>query len=128
MATGHSTSKRGSSRNRRRASGKRSGIRKGVRARIARAVPKSQEPTGVGRRIRIATSLRTFLKLEQRALIQTQSLLVCILQAMEADDGNDGDDGPYYPDVVGLAAETLRRRVENFDGLLLDGKLPRDQA
>jgi hypothetical protein len=48
-----------------------------------------------------------------------------MLQAMEADDGNDGDDGPYYPDVVGLAAETSRRRVENFDGLLLDGVVPR---
>jgi hypothetical protein len=45
-----------------------------------------------------------------------------MLQAMEADDG---DDGPYYPDIVGLAADILRRRVRNFDDLLLDGLLPR---
>ena len=123
MATAHSTSKGRSSRNRLRPSGKRSG---GIKPGVAPADPKSQEPTGRGRPIRIAIPLRAFLKLEQRALIQTQSLLVCVLQAMEADDGNDGDDGPYYPDVLGLAAETLRRRVENFDGLLLDGRLPRD--
>jgi hypothetical protein len=70
----------------------------------------------------LGSPLRAFLKSEQRALIQTQSLLVCMLQAMEADDG---DDGPYYPDIVGLAADILRRRVRNFDDLLLDGLLPR---
>jgi len=126
MATGHSTSKRRSSRNRHRSRGKRSGIPKSVRTSAARTDPRSTEPSGIGRRIRIAIPLRAFLKSEQRALIQAQSLLVCMLQAMEADDGDGCDDGPYYPDVVGLAAETLRRRVENFDGLLLDGVLPRD--
>jgi len=34
--------------------------------------------------------------------------------------------GPYYPDVIELAADILRQRVVNLDELLLDGLLPAD--
>jgi hypothetical protein len=123
MATGHSTSKRLSSRNRRRLGGTRSGIPKDAPAGATRTDPRSNEPSGEGRPIRIAIPLRAFLKVERDAVIQVQSLLVCVAQAMEADHG---DDGPYYPDVVGLAADILRQRVVNLDDLLLDGLAPAD--
>jgi hypothetical protein len=54
-------------------------------------------------------------------VIKVQSLLVCIAQAMESEHGPKG---PYYPDVVELAADMLRRRVVNLDELLLDGLVP----
>ena len=37
-----------------------------------------------------------------------------------------GATGPYYPDIVGLAADILRQRVDNLDGLLFDGIVPVD--
>ena len=54
-------------------------------------------------------------------MVKTQSLLVCIAQAM---GGDHGPTGPYYPDVVGLAQDLLNSRVFNLDELLLDGRLP----
>jgi hypothetical protein len=58
---------------------------------------------------------------ERDVLLKTQSLLVCIAQAMHV---GHLPAGPYYPDVVGLAQELLRSRVSNPDELLLDGRLP----
>jgi hypothetical protein len=54
-------------------------------------------------------------------LVKTQSLLVCIAQAMDAEHLPTG---PYYPDVVGLAQDLLKDRVFSLDELLLDGRLP----
>jgi hypothetical protein len=54
-----------------------------------------------------------------------QSLLVCIGQAIELEHPAKG---PYYPEIVGLAADILRQRVVNFDELLLDGVVPVDQG
>lgn len=53
--------------------------------------------------------------------MKTQSLLVCIAQAMHAEHLPTG---PYYPDVVRLAQDLLKSRVFNLDELLLDGRLP----
>jgi hypothetical protein len=36
--------------------------------------------------------------------------------------------GPYYPDILELAAKMLRQRVVNLDELLLDGVVPEDAA
>jgi hypothetical protein len=58
-------------------------------------------------------------------VIKVQSLLVCIGQAMEFEHGATG---PYYRDIVGLAADILRQRVVNLDELLLDGLLPANQG
>ena len=66
-------------------------------------------------------ALRAFLESEGDVLVKTQSLLVCIAQAM---GGDHAPTGPYYPDVVGLAQELLKSRVFNLDELLLDGRLP----
>ena len=64
-----------------------------------------------------------FLESERDAVIKVQSLLVCVGQAMEFEHSATG---PYYPDIVELAADILRRRVVNFDELLLDGVVPAD--
>ena len=58
-------------------------------------------------------------------MIQAQSLLVCVTTAMEREHGATG---PYYPEVIGLAADILRRRVNNLDELLLDRQLPAGQG
>ncbi len=51
-----------------------------------------------------------------------QSLLLCIVQSI--DDSAHPSTGPYYPDVVGLAAELAGRRAATIDELLLAGRLP----
>jgi hypothetical protein len=80
-----------------------------------------QSQSGIRRAIHIAAPLRVFLGSERDALIKAQSLLVCVMTAMELEHSATG---PYYPDVLGLAADLLRRRVVNFDELLLDGLMP----
>jgi hypothetical protein len=57
--------------------------------------------------------------------VKTQSLLVCIAQAM---GGDHAPTGPCYPDVVGFAQDLLKGRVLNLDELLLDGRLPAGEA
>ena len=80
-----------------------------------------QSQDGNGRRVSIPPPLRAFLGSERDAVVQVQSLLVCIGQAIKFEHPATG---PYYPDIVGLAADILRRRVVNMDDLLLDGLLP----
>jgi hypothetical protein len=83
--------------------------------------PDGQSPAGSRQAVRIAARLRAFLGLERDAVIKAQSLVVCVTTAMQMEHGATG---PYYPDVLGLAADILRRRVVNFDELLLDGVVP----
>ena len=110
MATAHSTSKGRKIRN--RALGRR-----------RRPTIEDSETPPASRRsvIRVRGALRAFLESERDVLVKTQSLLVCIAQAM---GGDHAPTGPYYPDVVGLAQELLKSRVFNLDELLLDGRLP----
>jgi hypothetical protein len=75
--------------------------------------------------VRIAARLRVFLGSERDAVIKVQSLLVCMGQAMEF---RLGATGPYYPDILELAAKMLRQRVVNFDALLLDGLVPQGMS
>jgi hypothetical protein len=118
MATVHSTSKGHSSRNRRRKaqSGPRS--RKHLAKQVREKVPASDRGTTV----RIRGRLREFLDAEHGFLLKVDSLLLCIAKSM--DDSAHPVTGPYYPDVVELASELVRRRADSFDDLLLDGRLP----
>jgi hypothetical protein len=115
MASAHSMSKVGLGRNR---SSKRAGAPS--RKRPARQDQESPQPSGDGTRIR--GRLREFLELEQGFLLKMQSLLLCIVQSI--DDSAHPSTGPYYPDVVGLAAELAGRRAATIDELLLAGRLP----
>jgi hypothetical protein len=39
-------------------------------------------------------------------------------------DSEHPSTGPYYPDVIELVSELLRRKADRIDELLLDGRLP----
>jgi hypothetical protein len=140
MATPHSTAKARSGRNRpskaetarRSRAPKAPGLRKREtssdqaggpgnkhRDRQHRVEPQGSDPRAA---IRIHGRLREFLDAEQGFLLKVDSLLLCIAKSM--DDSAHPSTGPYYPDVVELASELLRRRARNFDELLLDGRLP----
>ncbi len=71
--------------------------------------------------MRLRGSLKAFLESERDAIATADSLLKCIAQAMEC---GLGPSGPYYPDVIGLAVNLLKRRAANLDELLLDGRVP----
>ena len=125
MAIAHSTSKAVSGRNRRKQSvgrSRNSGAGpKGAPLKNSEAQSRTENP----RPIRIGAPLRAFLGSERDVLIRVQSLLVCVTAAMEVEHSATG---PYYPDIVGLAADLLRQRVVNMDELLLDGLVPADQG
>jgi len=108
MATAYSTSKGQKIRN--RPTGGRS------KAPALAASPVTSAPS-----LHIPVRLRAFLESERDILVKTQSLLLCIAQAMHVEHLPAG---PYYPDVVGLAGDLLNGRVLNLDELLLDGRLP----
>lgn len=108
MATAHSTSKDRKTRNRPPG--------RGSKALALGASRATSAPT-----LHIPGRLRTFLESERDVLVKTQSLLVCIAQAMHVEHFPTC---PYYPDVVGLARDLLKDRVSNLDELLLDGGLP----
>jgi hypothetical protein len=80
--------------------------------------PQSPE---LGSTIRIEGDLRAFLASEQEALARTQALLLCIARSIET--SRETFDGPYYPGVVELASELVRRRIFNL-AELLDDRLP----
>jgi hypothetical protein len=118
MASAHSTSKGRSSRNRRPKA--RSGPP--IRKRLAKQDREKTQASDRRTTMRIRGRVREFLDLEHGFLLKVESLLLCIAKSM--DDGTHPPTGPYYPDVVGLACELVRRRARSFDELLLDGRLP----
>ena len=125
MAIGHSTSKARSGRN---LANSKVGRRKTAPGRVSDSPSQSSDGlsrAGTRQPIRIADALQVFLKSEQEHLMQVESLVVCAKKAMELEPGPWG---AYYPDVLGLAADVLRRRVINLDELLLDGMVPRESA
>jgi hypothetical protein len=119
MATAHSTSKGRLSRNRPlRAAGKARPRRPTKQGR------KKFEAPDRGTAIRIRGRLREFLNSELGFLLKVESLLLCIAKSM--DDSAHPSTGPYYPDVVELASQLLKRRSCIFDQLLFDGRLPEE--
>jgi hypothetical protein len=118
MATTHSTSKGRSGRNRRPKPRSGPAIRKHRTQQSGGKTRTSDRDAA----IRIRGRLREFLDSEQGFLLKVESLLLCISTSM--DDWAHPSTGPYYPDVVELASEILRRRARSFDELLLDGRLP----
>jgi hypothetical protein len=70
--------------------------------------------------VRLRGALTAFLESERDALVRAYSLLKYIAQAMELSPATNG---PYYPDVIELAAVLLKPRTASLDDLLL-GFLP----
>ena len=120
MATAHSTSKGRSGRNRLHSgAGRRKTVGAPPNTAHRQMMPDLADQ---GRSVRIRGALREFLESEREFLLKAQSLLLCIAQAMG--DARHPVTGPYYPDVVELASDLVRRRAVNLDELLLDGRLP----
>ena len=118
MASAHSMSKARLGRNR---SSKRAAGAAGRKRRDKQNQEESKSSVG-GNGTRIRGRFREFLQSEQGFLLKMQSLLLCIAQSM--DDSAHPSTGPYYPDVIELAAEPSRRRAANIDDLLLAGRFP----
>lgn len=82
---------------------------------------KQAQPVDRATTVRIRGALREFLESERGFLSDAQSLLVCIAHSM--DYSTHPSTGPYYPDVVGLAADLLGRRAAGLDEMLIAGRL-----
>jgi hypothetical protein len=118
MATAHSKPKPRAGRNRRPKARSRPPVRK----RLAKQVREKSQVSDRRTTMCIRGRVREFLDLEHGFLLKVESLLLCIAKSM--DDSAHPVTGPYYPDVVELACELVRRRARSFDELLLDGRLP----
>ena len=118
MATAHFASKGRPGRNR------PAKLRLGARGRRRPAKQEQGKPkaSDQGTSIRIRGRLREFLSAEQGFLLKAESLLLCIAKSM--DESEHPSTGPYYPDVIELASEIIRRRPHSIDEFLLDGRLP----
>jgi hypothetical protein len=73
---------------------------------------------------RISGRFREFLASELGFLRKAQSLLECIANSM--DDSTQPSTGPYYPDVLEVASDLIRRRAAELDDLSLHGRLLAD--
>jgi hypothetical protein len=73
---------------------------------------------------RISGRFREFLASELGFLRKAQSLLECIANSM--DDSTHPSTGPYYPDVLEVATDLIRRRAADLDELSLDGRILAD--
>jgi hypothetical protein len=122
MANVHSTSKRRSGRNR----ASKPKLERPSRRSLSKQGRQKSQDSDRGTVTRIRGRLREFMQSEQGFLLKTQSLLLCMAHSM--DEGSHPSTGPYYPDVVELASELISRRALNFDDLLLDGRLPAENA
>lgn len=67
--------------------------------------------------VRLDAPLLQAIEEERARLMQVESLLDCMLVAMDNDDG-DADD-PYYPNVVELARELVNKVIGQLDTVRL---------
>ena len=70
-------------------------------------------------------SLRDAIDSERDTLAKAESVLGCLVNSMESDNGRAPP--PYYPDVAQIARELVRRAINGLDSLNLDKCLPRNR-
>lgn len=63
------------------------------------------------------SALAETIEKERTRLMQAQSLLECIVIAMDYDEGNAR--GPYYPSVIELARDLVNKSVGQLDSVRL---------
>lgn len=68
--------------------------------------------------IKLDAPLMLAIEEERARLMQVESLLDCLLTAMD-NDGDDNADVPYYPSVIELARELVNRTIEQLDSVKL---------
>lgn len=61
--------------------------------------------------------LLEIIEAERARLMQAESLLQCLLAALEDEEVETR--GPYYPHVIELARELLTRSIDQFDSMRL---------
>jgi hypothetical protein len=132
MATGHSTSKAQTGRNRTPKAGpaKRRFVQHGRRGTGHGKVAPAQVPGAgtldqvveKGRRIRIQRRLEAMIRAEIRNLDRVEALLRCLKFAMEHVDLSD-EGAPYFPDVVEVAADLAQRSSADLQELE-EGRIP----
>src|ERR1700679_4170725 len=62
--------------------------------------------------------LQTAIESERRNLFRADSLLGCLVIAMEYET-DDSVNGPHYPDVAQVARELVQRSIDGLDSLTL---------
>lgn len=67
--------------------------------------------------IKLDAPLMLAIEEERARLMQVESLLDCLLAAMDKDGDDTGD--PYYPSVIELARELVNRTIEQLDSVKL---------
>lgn len=68
--------------------------------------------------IKLDAPLLLAIEEERARLMQVESLLDCLLAAMD-NDGDDDAGDPYYPSVIELARELVNRTIEQLDSVKL---------
>ena len=80
---------------------------------------------------RIPEALQEIIEAERGNLAKADSLLACLILAMEygaeAPQRDGGSLAPYYPDVVRIARDLVRGAVHRLDALYLQQRLERDK-
>jgi hypothetical protein len=135
MATAHSTVKAGSGRN----PPPKTGTPKAANRAKAPArhktpsapTPHAQGPAtpgrsgsgvaGRGARIRVRGRLQEMIQAELRNLGRAESVLRCLALSMDYEPLNP--ESPYYPDVVEVAGDLVKRSLVDLD-VLYDGYIP----
>lgn len=66
----------------------------------------------------LMSALTEVIEDERNRLMTAESLLDCVLAAIDGD--GDGDlEGPYYPGVIGFAREVVHETLDKFDSVTL---------
>lgn len=74
-----------------------------------------------GSRIRVRGRLRDMIQAELRNLGRVESILRCLALSMEYESLDP--ESPYYPDVVEVAGDLIKRSLVDLD-VLYDGYIP----
>jgi hypothetical protein len=74
----------------------------------------------------IPEELHEAIETERGNLSTADSVLGCLMIAMEYEA--DSVTGPYYPDVVGLARDLVRKSINGLDSLVLQRRLLRNKV
>lgn len=67
--------------------------------------------------IEAAPDLLEFIEEERDRLMQAESLLECVLVALDAEDG--ATDSAYFPSVIAMARELMGRSIDRLDSIRL---------
>jgi len=65
----------------------------------------------------IPPSLDEAIEKERDALLRAESIIICMKRSLEHEDSHAG--GPYYPDVIELVRELIRKAFNGLDSVNL---------